>query len=462
MDGAIALFGTLLTIIVAFFRIHSMRYESRIARFTVIRKNVEKNRYGYSTAMRHIYAKRDNPELICDNLITMRSWNLTKEPILIRSKDEDVPDAVCDEDFFEVRPGKTTMMGPEHTVFFDRKEIDDSTSDVKGDKIVRIRGARMYPSVKDSFRDMIWNRQLPETTQTYSTNVRRHLKKVMFNGELYAISRIAPVEDVSTGTIHPRFTLYRSDYFSYFNTCEYISHFNSQRIDEGYSPRPVDLGDYGNRIVAAGICTLTIIRNLKDGSGTAGDYFLVHHRSEELAEASSTISMIPAGSFTPLVISMPKGTEEGAFIVANVRREFEEELFGHSEVEYPDKYRPYDFKGCDRHYFLTMGFDPLSTKIEMITLMTLDASNDDFWSLIDAECRRMGRSLPEEDRNLDGLNRFLNESKSSEGKSIQIVKYTKDNLSRFSDNMKAMPVFREAMAVMKEYHGRYEELVPSN
>ena len=288
---------------------------------------------------------------------------------------------------------------------------------------------------------------LPNPFRLYSYNTRRYKGKKVFNGELYHI--IGVEANGRSITIHVGL----SNYYSYYNSCEiltFISVCRQNRVLEGrWSPRDsmklrmdgetskllIDIGNFDNRCVGIGVCTLTVLYGLADQSGM---FFLVHHRSDKVSEAMNTMSLVPAGTLQP-----NNGTEDVEIarldVYFNIMREFEEEVLGRKEAEFMDRFTDEPVDGM-REYYLTMGFDPLTTKMEMITMLTIDCSSPDVIGLI-------GRLVPEvADHPLDRttIADILKRHASSEG-SITIEPFTRTNIERFENYCEAMPLFRECM-----------------
>ena len=160
----------------------------------------------------------------------------------------------------------------------------------------------------------------------------------------------------------------------------------------------------------------------------------------------NSISVVPAGSLQPDMNAL-KSESSTDQIKETVCREFIEEILGKDEVEMVERYQKEDIDACLDTYFCTMGFDPLTTKMEM-GIITLVRCDDDFR-------KSVSRLLP--DMTFDGpsgltkgdLEKLISHH-SNEGM-IELVEYSVDNVRRHENNKKAMPIFRQCMKYAKEH-----------
>lgn len=298
---------------------------------------------------------------------------------------------------------------------------------------------------------------LPNPFRPYSYNARRYKDKKVFNGEIYHIIDIEA--DGRSITIHVGL----SNYYSYYNSCEILTFLSvcrqnrvlegrwssrdsmELRMDRATSKLLIDIGKFDNRCVGIGVCTLTILYGLSDCPGM---FFLVHHRSDKVSEAMNVMSLVPAGALQP-----NNGTEDVEMarmdIRFNIMREFEEEVLGRKEAGSMDRFTDEPVDGM-REYFLTMGLDPLTTKMELVTMLTIDCSSPDVMGFI-------SMLVPEiANHPLDSttIANMLKEHASSEG-SITMEPFTRTNIERFESYREAMPLFRECM----RYVGRNFETI---
>ena len=302
---------------------------------------------------------------------------------------------------------------------------------------------------------------LPNPSRLYSYNARRYKGRKVFNGEIYHITGIE--SDEGSLTIHVGL----SNYYSYYNSCEVLTFLSvcrqnrvlegrwfqkdltELRMDRETSKLLIDIGEFDNRCVGIGVCTLTVLHGLADRPEM---FFLVHHRSDKVSEAMNTMSLVPAGTLQP-----NNGTEDVEIarsdIYYNILREFEEEVLGRKEAEFMDSFDDEPVNGM-REYYLTMGLDPLTTKMEMVTMLTIDCSSPDVIRFID-------RLVPEvADRPLDSatFEDILRRHASSEG-SITMEPFNRMIIERFERYSEAMPLFRECMRYVSRNFDAIENMV---
>ena len=293
---------------------------------------------------------------------------------------------------------------------------------------------------------------LPNMMSTYAYNAARYARKRIINKELYRI------EVVESEGGRPCIRLGTSDYYSYYNTCEFqaftsVASLNKEmemrrRLGDGRLHRVadrsvIDIWDFENRCVAIGVCTLTVFYNVGRRGGP--QLFLVHHRSDAVAEAAKAISMVPAGT---LARNGPSEEGEGrpVSIGVNVLREFEEEVLGRDEVEFADEFTDPIPEGMSMLY-LTMGFDPLTTKIEMVTLLSVDCCEPKVRQFISELVPGFpSEGGPIEDEEIRGLTK---NRASSEG-GIAVEPFDEKTLRRYERCSEGMPVFRECMRMVAE------------
>ena len=293
----------------------------------------------------------------------------------------------------------------------------------------------------------------PRRDLPFSYNSRIYLNKNIFNNRIFIVENIEKNWRVGID-----FTVVRSTYDKFYDTCELIAHLSAYRLDmKPKAKRTIDLLDYHDRAIGIGVCTLTVIRFPQEQI-----FFLVHHRSDKVGEAPGTVSMVPAGSFAPTgeydepnSDNAPNGVPPS--LADNVFREFEEELLGLPEVEHPLFYKPIcDYRehailkkafNEDRLYYLGMGFDPVTTKMEMVTMLVIDWTADleeAFFKL----CESRTADLTEIRKIKDDATRveaFFNEVSSSEGERVDLLPFDETTIDRMYGDRQCMPVFRESM-----------------
>ncbi len=151
-----------------------------------------------------------------------------------------------------------------------------------------------------------------------------------------------------------------------------------------------DIWDVENRMNVTGVNTLLIIKNDPNHE----DHFLIHNRnSPSLSEARNTRHVMPAGTFQP--DNLAYKDDKCFSLKRNVLRELMEELYGVEEVKHlirsnsdftdSEKVAPFYAAMEDGRipvHYLGLGFDPLTTKPEILTVVVLDCSKVRFGSSV--------------------------------------------------------------------------------
>ena len=123
-----------------------------------------------------------------------------------------------------------------------------------------------------------------------------------------------------------------------------------------------------------------------------------------------------------------------------------EEVLGRDEVEFADEFTDPIPEGMSMLY-LTMGFDPLTTKIEMATLLSVDCCEPKVRQFISELVPGFpSEGGPIEDEEIRGLTK---NRASSEG-GIAVEPFDEKTLRRYERCSEGMPVFRECMRMVAE------------
>lgn len=301
---------------------------------------------------------------------------------------------------------------------------------------------------------------LPDSRKTYSQNIRKYIGAPIFNAEVIAMLDAEPVKGGM------RIEAYETRYFDYLDHLGlremYIAKLledgfrdddskNEKRMDRLFCKLP--MMDLKNRPASIGACALCIFTNIKRTAldkDEGKSYLLIHRRTGAVAEARNTMSMVPAGSLTwdddPSENGISHDEQYNKAFFSTIVREFEEEVLGCSEVEWSDIYtKPSILTDGNviQYKSLGMGLDPLSAKVEQMSLIVIDGekAGNGFKSYIAQKriieldsCDFLTLS------DIDGIIR----NGSSEG-SIHICKVNYENLLRLMLSKESMPVFREAI-----------------
>jgi hypothetical protein len=243
-----------------------------------------------------------------------------------------------------------------------------------------------YPSTQYKIRP---NRLLPDKRESYADNVKFHLSKPMFDLPLYALNTVK----IDEATLRPVITVNLGTYFDFYNTCEYLGfesayayrikgkkQYNIRTMPRRF--RQIELFDTKNRFPGIGINNLTIIHNIindedNDDPTKKESFFLLHKRSNKVAEGMGNYHVVPAGSYQPLkeyIVREDTDSDHFAETMKNtVLREFGEELLDYEE--FLDLNTSELLQALDdmlHPVFLGLGFEPLNTKTEVLTALVID------------------------------------------------------------------------------------------
>jgi len=395
---ALTILGIILTLIgsyIAYNQWNDQRKEIRIREFKINHKSVRDRREFYSSKMYKEYLKMQGEE---------EDKSGEKKQRFLLTKNGWIPKIIID-------------LCEKKVVEVDKKQK-------------RIRKINPNDLVNPPRRRFLRRRFLFPEGPSYADNSKHYLDKNLFNGDTFRVVNVNTNDGL-------KITISKSRYYDYYNTCEYLLYLATCGINEQEKRkehkericRIKDPFDFNNRSVAIGGNTLTIIKNIIDDSESESKkhYFLIHKRSDKVSEAMNTVSVVPAGGLLD-VINKKDEDYEKKLIWGNILREFEEEVNGISEVEDTEEYdaERVDKKGI-RFLFLGVGLDPLTTKMEAMSCMIVDAEESNIFK---KTCNSLKNNLKE----------------SYEGK-IELVEFTKDNLRLHMNNKRSMPVFREIMRI---------------
>jgi hypothetical protein len=206
--------------------------------------------------------------------------------------------------------------------------------------------------------------------------------------------RLANIEIADANESGVALMFQASNYVAYYDTCEALAFelaewcfknpnkspnsSNNDLPQRGASARIYDLS---SRNAVPGLNALVILLN-----GPEGHQILMHDRSSpQIAEAQNTFHVVPAGTFQP--DSFADTNHQRDFSMQRtILRELAEELLGKKEVENHTK-RGEDFltdpklnrfvagieNGDVRLFFMGLGFDPVTTKPEVLLAIVADA-----------------------------------------------------------------------------------------
>lgn len=300
---------------------------------------------------------------------------------------------------------------------------------------------------------------LPYPKDGFAQNKKYQLsgKTLLFNGKLYAL------EDY-TGDINQKdlaVTVKNGGYFDFLDTCEYLVYEMSfvrkiKRKKPPYSikgsallsllpnrTKQADVFDLGNRFAGIGVNNATILYNVEmhenprdpESPMIKRPILLLHHRSGQVAEGIGSIHVVPAGSYQPVGVDIR--SDFNVQMANTVYREFGEELlnideFAHlgDEEVLEEQYKQW------KVILLGIGFEPLNTKVEVMTAMKIDMDLPE------------NRKLFGGQHTLDGLANFF--SNNYEG-SLTLVPMDRKTLHQYQNDPRMTQSGKEILTIMLEH-----------
>lgn len=205
-----------------------------------------------------------------------------------------------------------------------------------------------------------------------------------------------------------------------------------RRSNQNYKLREkFDIFDFQNRYVQIGFSTFTVVKLLDEGSM---ERILLHHRGNNVAESKNLINVVPAGAFQPLNSDENINSDE---LIANIVKEFGEELRGKDEYETIQSYElikkdNYFNKIREGSYYLGCCLNPLNCHMELLILLKICITNEEYKNL---------------KTNFEG--------------SLKTVEFTKENLKNLTKIDTVTPALKE---IAKIVHNNFEVLqkIPFN
>ena len=219
--------------------------------------------------------------------------------------------------------------------------------------------------------------------KTKSIKTRKGTKAEITNGLTFRLI------DFQVNEGMPDFTFSEGYYFNYVNTLEVLAaeFALSQRSSGPLRKRgsPEQIFHLNQRSAFPGVNCLLIVKNFEGDHPAATNQFILHERTQNTMEAQNTMHVIPAGGHQPH--RQNYGTPTTRSIWRTVVREFVEELFNKEQLsginnsgidffKHPD-ITPYvstifQAPGRAEIFYLGMGFDPLTTKPEVLVSIVID------------------------------------------------------------------------------------------
>ena len=306
---------------------------------------------------------------------------------------------------------------------------------------------------------------LPYPRDGFALNKKYQLggKTLLFNGKLYALEGFTG--DINKGDL--AVTVKNGGYFDLLDTCEYLVYEMSyarkiKRKKPPYSlrkpaflsvlpgrSRQADVFDLRNRFAGIGVNNATILYNvemhkdLRDPTSPRikRPVLLLHHRSGQVAEGIGSIHVVPAGSYQPVGVDIR--ADFNVQMANTVYREFGEELLNIDEFFHlgdeevlEEQYRRW------KVILLGMGFEPLNTKVEMLTAMKVD--------LEDPENRKFFGG----NYTMEGLTQFFSDN--YEGK-LTLVPLEKKTLHQYQSDPRTTQSGKEILTIMLEHLNFFQQ-----
>ena len=292
---------------------------------------------------------------------------------------------------------------------------------------------------------------LPMKKLTYAEHLCEYGDKPPFNGENVAVSKI----ELNEHGI-PHFHLYRAHYFDFLNTCQGLEY----AYESGYreAKLALDVLDLNNRTAGIGISDLTVINHVKkyndSDSNQYTSLFLMHKRSNNLLESPGKVHVVPAGSMR-WGYSLDEhnygqlNKEKTSKMIDNIFKEFDEEIITEEYEKEVQSTRYIEEHNQALHaassvYYLGCGIEPYNTKMEILTVIVIDADKLD-------DHIKAALHLD----SFESAEKYYKERKdTSEGK-IVVEEFTKATLEEYAMNPKITPAGKE---ILTRAHFFYDQI----
>jgi hypothetical protein len=166
-----------------------------------------------------------------------------------------------------------------------------------------------------------------------------------------------------------------------FRNAKKLSQRNPRRnkTDLKLRGHPKDLFNLSNRNACLGICTVLLVFNRPKG-----DYFYVQKRSASVLESPFGFHLVPSGTFQPDMAEDANHARDFS-LLRSVLRELAEELLGFEELQkaiwthgdFLEDARLAPFRMALENksmqaFYLGVGFNPSSTKLDLLTVLTIN------------------------------------------------------------------------------------------
>ena len=284
-------------------------------------------------------------------------------------------------------------------------------------------------------------------------------KRTMSNGGNWVLT------GVDTEGELPVLSIAKGHYLNFFSTCELLNFelaFRAGRecfdlginlddwvhgdpettafVDGHFTPEELplrcgvcdDVFDMTNRVPGIGVDTLTVVKNLPDGSGRKANYCLIHQRSfKGVTEGVGNRHVIPAGSHE-YYIDEHRSSEDDIIekdFAYTCVREFGEELLGEDSWEHlrtPNLVPRHPLYQKLDPVFLGVGFEPLNTKTELLAAIVIDGVSD-LWDIFQDNFRDIGVTNPHKITKAV-FEKAVNSRTNDEGHSISLMEMNEDEL----------------------------------
>lgn len=298
---------------------------------------------------------------------------------------------------------------------------------------------------------------LPYPGEGYAANRKEFSNgALLFNGPLFALKSFdGKLSDHSLAL-----TVWTAGYYDFLDTCEYLVFEAAYQYKVRREAMPEQLSRFcglprrwkqreltqlENRFVGIGINNATILYNVEVSDywgGTRKEAFLLlHHRSGKVAECFGAISAIPAGSYQPAGVEVRSAFNLN--MANTVYREFGEELLGVEEFSHLGDEKLLDERYCRWLVLLLgMGFEPMNTKLEVMSAMKIDMD--------DRETRELfGGNYTDE-----GLRKFFHTN--YEG-NLVLVPFKEAALRQYHQDPRTTPVGKEILSILLEHMEYFQQ-----
>ncbi|MCR4962984.1 MAG: hypothetical protein K6B40_03795 [Firmicutes bacterium] len=332
---------------------------------------------------------------------------------------------------------------------------------------------------------------------TFSFNVKKYTAKHLQNNPAWAMDRFIPADQDHPA---PVLEALEGEYFYFYDTCESlafeVAHYLSETINQDggqkknrrksnkekdreeekrqkiYDGLPgraevcQELFSCKKRFPAIGVCAVTILQNVcvKEGGSTEHkSFFLLHKRTGQIAESIGMNGVIPSGSYQSIGVAAKNLGDTWAPLSQTTYREFLEEILGYPEYQDMRAAKLLEHTEIEKHiprvYFLGAGYEPVSTKTEVLAAMMIDMQNEGEAAWLEEnltarskqkntdKAAQIQKYYAETQKQDVFLEKSIELCRNEEG-DVRLIELTGDNLEHYEKAAASVPAMKEILRIV--------------